>query len=138
MMKLILWAAGILLLGLVLAACGGGKSDEEAVEDLARQLTSAIEEQNQAKIAGLFSKDCGDMEEDIRSDFEELQAFGIDIEIDVTGVDIRNLDGDSAEVLPRGTMSFGGEKGPLEEGREYIGVVKEDGEWKIADCDFFE
>ena len=55
----------------------------------------------------------------------------------MTGVDVRNLEGDTAEAAPQGTVSIAGEEEPLGSEEDYNNVVKEDGEWKIADCDFF-
>ncbi len=141
-MGVVLKLGGILLAGLLLAACGGGGGgngdDEAAIEDLVKDVLTAFQDGDATALAGFFSKDCGDVEEAARAAVEQIEAVG-EVTFEVTGVDIRNLQEDSAEVLPQGTGSIGDQEEPLSEpGDEPTKLVKEDGEWKIADCGFLE
>ena len=147
-MNIVLKLFAVLLFGLLVVACGGngddggngnggnGDGDTAAIESLVREFYSAFEDGDGNKLASLFSADCANISDTLTGALELIGGLGI--EFDVTGVDVRNLQGDTAEAAPQGTASIAGEEGPLGSEEDYNRVVKEDGAWKIADCDFFE
>ncbi len=146
-MNIVLKLFAVLLFGLLVVACGGNGDDggngengdggdAAAIESLVREFYSAFEDGDANTLAGLFSANCATIGDDLSEALELIGVLGI--EFDVTGVDVRNLEGDTAEAAPQGTASIAGEEGPLGSEADYSSVVKEDGEWKIADCDFFE
>ena len=147
-MNIVLKLFAVLLFGLLVVACGGngddggngnggnGDVDTAAIESLVREFYSALEDGDGNTLAGLFSASCANIEDDLTLGLELIGLLGI--EFDLTGVDVRNLQGDTAEAAPQGTASIAGEEGPLGSEEDYNRVVKEDGAWKIADCDFFE
>ena len=122
----------------VLLGTGGG-SDEEAIEDVMRELFAGFEEQNAEKLAGVFAAGCGDMFDDAIAALQEFQSAGDEIGFEIAGVDVRNQEEDTAEALPQGFLIIDEQRSPLtEEGEDYTPLVKEDGDWKIAACDLFE
>ncbi len=141
-MTLLLRAAGVTMLGIAVAGCGsGGTRDEDAIQALLTDVMTASVDGDADQLAGLFSADCGDMQrrsEEAAEDARELQArIGDSVfEFVVSGVDIRNLEQDSAEADLQGTITIRGETTPLGSGgAEYTSLTKENGEWKIAACD---
>ena len=137
-MKIAVTAVAVLLAGLLTAACGGG-GDKGAIEDLMEGFFQSFQDGDAEQLASLFSADCADMKEAATAAIEELRTVGESVQFDVTGVDIQNLEETSAEVLPLGFVIIDGEKGSLAgEEEEYAQVVKEEGEWKIADCTLFD
>jgi uncharacterized protein (TIGR02246 family) len=125
-----------------IAACGGGDggdNDTEAeIQAMVEDLLDSFLAGDTEAIAALFSEDCPNAQEDADAAYEDFAELEAEIEYNVTGVDVRNLTDDSAEVLPEGTVILDGEEGPITSaGDEYFHAVKEDGEWKIAECDFF-
>lgn len=149
-MNIVLKLFAVLLFGLLVVACGGngddsgngnggngnGDGDTAAIESLVREFYSAFEDGDSNTLAGLFSANCANVEDNLSEALDLAGVLGI--EFDLTGVDVRNLQGDTAEAAPQGTASIAGEEGPLGSEEDYNRVVKEDGAWKIADCDFFE
>ncbi len=101
----------------------------------------AFEDGDAEGLAVLFSAECGDMTEAAAGAIDELREAvqGQEVDFVLVGVDIQNLEEDSAEVLPNGSVYIRGQQAPLAgEDEEYTALVKEDGEWKIADCALFE
>ena len=140
--------AGVLLVGVLIAAAAvvvvvllgtGGGSDEQAIRDVIEELFVGFEEQNAEKLAGVFSAECGEMFDDAIAALQEFQSSGDEIDFELAGVDIRNLEEDSAEALPQGFVTIDEQRSPLTaEDEDYTPLVKEDGDWKIAACDLFE
>ncbi len=138
----------MLLVGVLIAAAAvvvvvllgtGGGGDEEAIEDVINELFAGFEEQNAEKLAGVFAAACGDMFDDAIAALQEFQSAGDEIEFEIAGVDVRNLEEDTAEALPQGFIIIDEKRSSLtEEEEEYTPLVKEDGDWKIAACDLFE
>lgn len=140
-MTLLLRAAGVSLLGLAAVACGGagtqGDSDEAAIERLMGEWFAAYEDGDAAALTALFVEECADLQPKAVDDMEQLHRRVGEITFDLTGVDIRNLTGDSASVMPEGLGWFDGEQVQLgSEGGDYTPLVKQNGEWKISSCDF--
>ena len=132
--------ASIAILGLALAACGGGDpgGDEGAIKDVFRDFFRAFENEDIEAFAGLLSDDCEDANaraDEAISDFLD-RADGADVDFDITDVDIRDLTETTAEAVPQGTGSFDGEEFPLVSSQhpEYASLIKIDGEWKLTDC----
>lgn len=143
-MKVLLTVAGVLVIGLAIVACGGGNGedsgdtgDKAAIESMVRELLSAFEDGDAGKLADLSSSECGDIEEQIASVFAQVEAAGLQVKVDLTGISVRNLEEDSAEVAVEGTVTVAGQEQPLGDEGEYTRVVKENGEWKVADCAYF-
>ena len=140
-MSAALRAGAVLLLALSLAACGGGgggNPEEDAIRDVVEQFFQAFEEGDSALLASLFGEECGDMTAAASSAIDEFEGLGDDIELDLDGVSVQNLTETTAEFLPQGTVKSGGEEAPLSDpGEEYTLVVKENGAWKIAECELF-
>ena len=139
-MTFLLRTAGVTALGLAVVACGGGgpRGDERAIEDVFRDFFRAFENEDSAALASLLSADCEDAESraaDAIDGFRD-RSSDVDIEFDITGVDIRDLTETTAEAIPEGTSSVGGEEFPLvdSENPEYASLIKVGGEWKLADC----
>jgi len=138
----------VLLVGLLIAVAAvavavllgtGGGSDEEAIEGVIEELFAGFEEKNAEKLAGVFAAECGDMFDDAIAALQEFQSSGDEIDFEIAGVDVRNLQEDTAEALPQGFVIIDEERAPLTaEDEDYTPLVKEDGDWKIAACDLFE
>lgn len=132
--------AGIVILGLVLAACGGGGpgGDEGAIKDVFRDFFLAFENEDIEALAGLLSDDCEDPESRAAEAIDDFldSTLDTDIEFDITGVDIRALTETMAEAIPRGTSSVDGVEFPLvdPDDPEYASLIKINGEWKLTDC----
>ncbi|OGO49640.1 MAG: hypothetical protein A2148_12270 [Chloroflexi bacterium RBG_16_68_14] len=141
-MKIAVTAGAVLLASLLIAACGvggGGGGDEGAIEDLMEGFFQSFQDGDAEQLASVFSAECGDMKEAADAAIEELRTVGESVQFDVIGVDIQNLEENAAEVLPEGFVIIDGEKGSLAgEEEEYAQVVKEGGEWKLADCTLFD
>jgi uncharacterized protein (TIGR02246 family) len=127
-----------------IAACGGnggdgGDNDAEAeIQAMVEDLLDSFLAGDTEAIAGLFSEDCPDAQADAEAAYADFAELEVEVEYNVTGVDVRNLTDDSAEVLPEGTVILDGEEGPISSDEdEYFHAVKEDGDWKLAECDFF-
>ena len=136
-MTLLLRAAGVTMLGLVLVACSGGEvSDETAIKNTFRDFFAAFEDGDEDALASLLSESCEDRQ---RTALRAIVSFESqltgDVEFDVTGVEIRDLTETTAEAMPVGTYRFDDVEGLLPEGdSEFATLVKEDGGWKLADC----
>jgi hypothetical protein len=139
-------ALGGLLLGLLIAGCGGGEragngedadsvADSAAIDALARELGEALEARDLNRLAALFSEDCGDLTGTIEASLAATES--LDIQVSVTGTDIQNLTQDSAALLVLGIISVDGDESRLEDDNDYLPVSKEDGAWKLGDCAFF-
>lgn len=132
--------AGVALLGLVLAACGGGgpAGDEGAIKDVFRDVFRAFEQEDVEALANLLSDDCEDAVSRAAEAIDDFLDSSLDIiiDFDITGVDIRNLTETTADVIPEGTSSVDGVEFPLVDSAdpEYARLIKADGEWKLADC----
>jgi hypothetical protein len=97
----------------------------------------ALQDGDAERLAGLFSAECGDLTADAEAAIEQFQSVE-GVEIDLDGVDVQDLTGETAAILPKGTISIEGQTQPLVgEDEEFTPVVKEDGEWKIAECQLF-
>ena len=130
------------MLGLTVVACGSGDgggtaSDEAAIEELIREVLSATVDGDAAKLAGLMSEACGDIEKEITTVLEQIERSGIEVQYNLTGADVRNLDGGSAEAAPQGSIITSDGEEPLGDESDYVRMVKEGSGWKVADCDFF-
>ena len=138
-MSAALRAGAVLVLGLSLAACGGGGGDggeEGAIKDLMEQFFAAFENGDSAQLAALFSEQCGDLSSLTDGAIATFQDAGEDIDVKLSDVDIQNLTAASAEVLPEGTIVIDGQEVLLSEaGEAHTALVKENGVWKIAQCD---
>jgi hypothetical protein len=136
----VLRAGAISLLAASLVACGGGgggNADEDAIEEMVQQFFQAFEDGDAAALAVLFGQECGDMTAAAESAIEQYEDFG-EIEIDLDGVSVQNLTESSAEFLPQGTVKSEDEETELSSPDEdYSVAVKENGVWKIAECDLF-
>lgn len=136
-MTLLLRTSVVVLLGLVLVACGGGGGgDEGAIRDVFRTFFEAFADGDEVKLAGLLNDDCVDADEIAENAIQSYLARGLeDVSYNVTGATVRDLTEDSAEALPQGTSRVDGDEFPLADAdSEYARFVKEDGEWKLADC----
>ncbi|CAN5128006.1 hypothetical protein BH20ACT24_BH20ACT24_20630 [soil metagenome] len=127
--------AGLALACVLLGACGGG-SDEEQIETVVRDALDSFVEKDPAKFVGLFSEECELTEEEVAGEFESLE--GSELQVEVTDVVVRNLEDDTAEASAEGSVTVDGQEVPLSQiapgGQEFLSLVKEDGNWKIADC----
>jgi len=138
-MTLLMRIAGVAMLGLVLAVCGGGGpgGDEGAIKEVFRDFFRAFEDGDASLLAGLLSDDCEDADSIAERAIQSSLSRGLeDVEYDVTGATIRDLTEDSAEAIPEGTSSVDGEEFPLvgSDDPEYARLIKVGGEWKLADC----
>jgi len=133
--------AAVSMLALSLAACGGGGAnpDEQAINDLVEQFFQAFRDGDGTALASLFGAECGDMTDAATSAIEQFHVVTEDdVEIDIEKVDIRDLTETSAQYLPQVTLKSRGEEAPLAGPDEpYTTAVKENGAWKIAECDLF-
>ena len=136
-MTLLLRAAGATMLGLAVVACGGGEeSDETAIENTFRDFLDAIVNVDVIALENLLSADCDDARSRASRAIGEFQArLTGDVDFNVTGVELRDLTATTAEAMPVGTYRFDDDEGSLgSEGGDFTALVKEDGEWKFADC----
>ncbi len=135
-MTILVRTAGVATLGFVLAACGGGGpgGDEGAIKDVFRDFFRAFENEDVEALASLLSVDCEDAESRAAEAIDDFRD--VDMEFDITGVDIRGLTETTAEAIPQGTSSVDGKESPLVDAAdpEYARLIKVDGEWKFADC----
>ena len=132
--------AAVSLLAASLAACGGGgggNPDEAAIEDMVEQFFQAFEDGDAALLASIFAEQCGDMTAAASSAIDQYEGLG-DIELDLEDVSIENLTETTARFLPQGTVTSEGEEAPLSDPNEpYTAAVKENGAWKVAECELF-
>ena len=136
-MTVALRAAAVSLVALSLAACGGGggNADEKAIEDMGKQFLQAFADGDAAALAVLFGEECGDMTADASTAIEQYESLG-EVEVDLDGVRIQNLNDTSAEFLLEGTVTSDDERSPLSgQDEDFALAVKENGVWKIAECD---
>ena len=139
-MTMLMRAAGVTVLGLAVAACGGGGpgGDEGAIKDVLRDFFQAFENKDEEALASLLSDDCEDAESRATEAIDDFldRTTGVDVKFDITGVDIRDLTETTAEAIPQGNSSFDGEEFPLvdSDSPEYTRLIKVEGEWKMADC----
>ena len=139
------WAAVAIAVAVavLLAACGGGgddggdgveSADQTAIEELVQDFVTAFEARDADTLVSLFSPDCPRARRELEAAFQELDAAGVDTEIELRGVEVRSIEGDSASVRVQSALIVDGE----EQGTDRISteLVREDGEWKIADCNF--
>ena len=129
-MRWVLKAVSVVVVGYALAACAGG-DDRAAIEDLYETYVSAFERKDAEGIADLYWSGCPGMEEQAASVFEDSE--GTDIDVDLDGVLIRSIDDNTAHVRPRGTVRVEG-FGTYRLIEADTPLVKEDGDWKIAEC----
>lgn len=139
-MRRALRAGAVSLLAVSLVACGGGgrggNSDEKAIKDMAEQFFQAFEDGDAELLASLFSEQCGDMTAIASSAIAQFE--GLDVEVDLDDVSIQDLTETTASFLPQGTAKSGGEEAPLSSPEEaHTPAVKENGVWKIAECELF-
>ena len=123
----------------VFAGCVS-ESDEAAIEEVMREFFDAFQEADSERLAGLFGGLCEDTQENAIAAIAELDTLGEEIQFDLRSVDVRILDEEFAEALPEGSVTIDGQTSPLTtngEEEEYTLFVKEDGEWRIADCNLF-
>jgi hypothetical protein len=140
--------AAVLLVGLLIVAGAvavavwlgtASKDDEQQMEKLMGALFAGFQEQDVAKLAGVFSTTCGDMTVPAQQAIDQLYLDAKVVEFRLVGVDIRNLEDDTAEVLPQGSITIDGQESPIAGAdEEFTPVVKEDGKWKVAACDLFD
>jgi hypothetical protein len=68
----------------------------------------------------------------------ELYSGATEVSFDLTGVDVRELNDVSAQARPKGNFTLDGRQEQLTgEDERYTPLVKEDGDWRIADCGLF-
>jgi len=133
-------AGVVTLLALSLAGCGGGGGggEEGAIKNLMNTFFDAFEKEDATQLAGLFSEDCGDISSLAEGAIEQYKAVGENIEVHLDRVEISDLTDTTAAALPIGTISIGGQEATLaDETDTPTALVKEQGTWKIAQCDLF-
>lgn len=134
-------ATAALLVAVLFASCsggGGGGGEEGAIKDLMEQFFAAFENGDSAQLAALFSSECGDLSSLTDGAIASFQDAGDNVDVQLSGIDVQNLTATSAEVLPEGTIVIDGEEAALsDEGEAHTALVKENGVWKIAQCDLF-
>ena len=137
------WAAVAIAVAVLLAACGGGgddggdgadSADQTAIEELMQDFVTAFEARDTDTLVNLFSSDCPRARREIEAAFQELDAAGVDTEIELRGVEVRSIEGDSASVRVQSALIVDGEEESAD--RTSTQLVREDGEWKVADCNF--
>ena len=137
------WAAVAIAVAVLLAACGGGgdgggdgaeSADQTAIEELVQDFVTAFEARDADTLVSLFSSDCPRARRELEAAFQELDAAGVDTEIELRGVEVRSIEGDSASVRVQSALIVDGEEESTD--RITTQMVREDGEWKIADCNF--
>ena len=135
-MTLLLRAAGVTMLGIAVVACGSDESDEAAIENTFRDFLNAMVNVDVIALENLLSADCDDARSRAARAIGEFQdQLTGDVEFNVTGVVLRDLTVTTVEAMPVGTYRFDDDEGSLgSEGGEFSALVREDGEWKFADC----
>ena len=138
-MSVLVRTAGVTVLGFAFVACGGGAGgDGGAIKDVFRDFFQAFEDEDAEALASLLSEDCENpdvLAAEAIDDFAD-STLDVDVEFNITGADIRDLTETTAEALPEGTTTVGGQEFRLDDADdpEYASLTKEDGEWKLADC----
>ena len=140
-MKLVWTLAVAAVAATMLLACGGGggggavvsSPDQAALEQLVKDLGAGMESANAGQIIALFSSDCPNLSVAVANGLSAVSSSAVNV--NVTGVDVRNLNGDSAEVRAKGTITVAGVRQPLEDSG-YISVKKQNGQWVFSDCSF--
>ena len=142
-MKWVFVMAVLVVGAVVFVACGGGgdngarTADEQAIERVVRSFIAAFEAKDVETMAGLFAQRCGDMRDDLRSVLQQYEDAQVEFEFDVERVAVRDLDGNSAQAAPFGSVTVNGAEQPLGGEEDFVEMVKEAGGWKLADCAFF-
>ena len=140
-MRTVLRAGVVSLLAVSLVACGGGggsgNPDEDAIEEMVGQFFQAFEDGDAGLLASLFTTECGDMTAAAEAAIQAFEGFD-GVEIDLDSVSIENLTATSADFLPEGTLKSDDEESELSSpDEEHTPAVKENGVWKIAECELF-
>ncbi len=129
--------AGVAMVCLAFAACGGGgDSDEAAIRDSFQAFFQAFEKLDVIALEGLLAESCPDRRATASRAIGAFQAqLSGDVDFNITGVEIQNLTETSVEAMPVGRYRFDDREGPLgAEGGEFAELVKEEDGWKFADC----
>lgn len=136
-MTLVLRMAGVAVLGVSAAACGssGANEEEPAIRDLMEAYFAAYEDADASALTALFVDDCAGLLDKATDEMAELHRRVADIRFELTRVDVRTLTESSVEVAPEGVGVLAGEEVELGSG-DYMSLVKENGEWKISECEF--
>jgi hypothetical protein len=108
-------------------------NDQAALEQLVKDLGTAMQNHDANGIAALFSAKCIDIQSAVGLGLAQL--LGHVVQVNVSGVGLQGMDADSGEVLAKGTINIDGDTQLLEDSG-YISVVKENGQWKFSDCSF--
>ncbi len=138
----------LLVLAALASACGDGEGGplgttdaKTEIERDVRAFAEALSQNEIAKAYTFLSEGC--REETSLEDFMGSMLFarafiGEDWEIEITGVDVLEYEGDRAVVTLRSVLMVDGEEVEAAEGEEEPEtLVREDGKWRITDCEGF-
>jgi hypothetical protein len=133
----------LVIAGLALVACGGSgssasktpPSDQETMAKLFRGYVKAFDDLDSDALKTFYSKKCSDLDQRVANVVKAWRSFYDTVDIEISGAQVRNVEADKAEAMPEGKMIYPGQEGPLT-ARGFEQLVKEDGEWKFANCDF--
>jgi hypothetical protein len=138
-----LGASGVLMAALAIG-CGtsGPKNDHDALEELWKDYFGAIASGDVGDATRLYSSECGDISGQVEKLMKAFQAVREDSSFDVTGIEVQNNNGTTAETIPTGTITYFGAEQEMTSDA-FTPVVKESGRWKFSNCDilgggFFE
>lgn len=128
------------IIGASCVACGssGSSEDEEAIQALMEEYLRVYEDKDAVALTELFVDDCAALLDQATDEMEQLHSrAGGEISFELTSVDIRNLTESSAEVSPHGVGLIAGEEVRIgSESLPYTPLVKQDGDWKINECNY--
>ena len=131
--------AGVgLWLGLRGGGSRSGSGEQGAIKGMVEQFFGAFDKGDSVQLASLFSTQCGDMADSAASAIQQFKTAGSAVKVQVTDVDIQSLTENSAEMLPQGTLTIDGQESPISQtGDQHTKIVKENGQWRIAECNLF-
>lgn len=134
-MRAALGASSILLAALAIG-CGssGPNNDHDALEKLWKDYFGAIISGDAGDAAKLYASACGDIDTQIGTMLRAFGAVRDDASFEVTGVEIQNNNGTTAETIPTGTITYFDTEQEMTSDA-YTPVVKEGGRWKFSNCD---
>ena len=135
-----------IMTSIVLFAACGGDGDSQAlpalptgepgeITQVLRDFADLIEDGTAEQLAALFSAQCEDQQTMSQGMITQWALFKDAFEVEVDGVEVQDLQAESATVRAEGKLILESQDGTEVLASPPISMAKEGGAWKIATCD---